>query len=191
MNRRYQDRVQFIGVYVREAHAADGAWPQADGQAACNELQPRTFEERIGVAQRCSKALNLTLPLLVDELNDRVGHAYSGMPDRLYIIDRQGKVAYKGGRGPFGFRVGEMEQSLIGLLLAQGRWNPDEFARQALRGDLNHDGKLSRDEVKGWILPRLLLPDFERFDKDRDGALDAGELKDAAQWLNEQPAAKK
>ena len=190
MNRRYQDRVQFVGVYVREAHAADGAWPQADGQAACNELQPKTFEERIGVAQRCSKALNMTLPLLVDELNDRVGHAYSGMPDRLYIIDRQGKVAYKGGRGPFGFRVGEMEQSLVGLLLVQGRWNPDEFARQALRGDQNRDGKLSREEVKGLFLPKLILPDFERFDKNSDGTLDGGDLEEAAQWWNEHPGPK-
>jgi hypothetical protein len=39
------------------------------------------------------------------------------MPDRLYLIDRQGIVAYKGGRGPFGYKVGEMEQSLIMLLL--------------------------------------------------------------------------
>ena len=57
------------------------------------------------------------MPLLVDEIDDRVGRAYSGMPDRLYVIDRDGKVIYKGGRGPFGFKPGEMEQSLVMLLL--------------------------------------------------------------------------
>ena len=57
------------------------------------------------------------MPLLVDGLDDRVGHAYSGMPDRLYVLDREGRVAYKGGRGPFGFKSGEMEQSLAMLLL--------------------------------------------------------------------------
>jgi hypothetical protein len=51
--------------------------------------------------------------------DDRVGNAYSGMPDRLYVIDRDGKVAYKGGRGPFGYKPGEMEQSLVMLLLDQ------------------------------------------------------------------------
>jgi hypothetical protein len=39
------------------------------------------------------------------------------MPARLYIIDRQGKIAYKSGRGPFGFKADEMEQSLLMLML--------------------------------------------------------------------------
>lgn len=57
------------------------------------------------------------MPLLVDTMNDPVGHLYSGMPDRLYVIDRQGRIAYKSGRGPFGFKTGEMEQSLIMAML--------------------------------------------------------------------------
>jgi Iodothyronine deiodinase len=52
----------------------------------------------------------------VDGIDDRVGHAYSGMPDRLYIIDREGKVAFKSGRGPFWFNPAEMEQALMMLL---------------------------------------------------------------------------
>jgi hypothetical protein len=41
------------------------------------------------------------------------------MPARLYVIDPAGKVAYKGGRGPFGFKAREMEQVLIMLLMDQ------------------------------------------------------------------------
>jgi hypothetical protein len=59
------------------------------------------------------------IPLVVDELDDRVGHAYSGMPSRLYIIDQGGKIAFKSGRGPFGFKAGELEQSLLMLLMDQ------------------------------------------------------------------------
>jgi hypothetical protein len=59
------------------------------------------------------------MPLLVDTIDDRVGNAYSGMPDRLYVIDSKGKVAYRSGRGPFGFKPGEMEQSLLGVLLEE------------------------------------------------------------------------
>ena len=51
-------------------------------------------------------------PVLVDEIDDRVGNAYSGMPGRLYVIDADGKVAYKSGRGPFGFKSAELEQAL-------------------------------------------------------------------------------
>jgi hypothetical protein len=49
-----------------------------------------------------------------------VGNAYSGMPARLYVIDTDGKIAYKGGRGPFGLKVGEMEQALVMTLLDRG-----------------------------------------------------------------------
>ena len=59
------------------------------------------------------------MPLVVDEMDDRVGHAYSGMPDRLYLIDREGRIAYKSGRGPFGFKPDELEQSILMLLLEE------------------------------------------------------------------------
>lgn len=79
--------------------------------------QPRTDKERTAVASTCCAALKMTMPLVVDDIDDHVGHAYSGMPDRLYVIDRSGNVAYQGGRGPFEFKPGEMEQALIMLLL--------------------------------------------------------------------------
>jgi hypothetical protein len=63
----------------------------------------------------------MSIPLLVDEIDDRVGHAYSGMPSRLYVIDTEGKVAYKSGRGPFGFKPAEMEQALVLLLINGGK----------------------------------------------------------------------
>jgi alkylhydroperoxidase family enzyme len=59
------------------------------------------------------------MPLLVDGMQDHVGHLYSGMPDRLYLIDRDGRVAYKGGRGPFGFKAGELEQSIVMMLVEE------------------------------------------------------------------------
>jgi hypothetical protein len=83
--------------------------------------QPTTFEERLKVAGTCNTALKMTMPLLVDPIDDRVGHAYSGMPDRMYVIDSWGRVAYQGGRGPFGFNAAEMEQTLIMLLLERKR----------------------------------------------------------------------
>jgi hypothetical protein len=117
LHRRYGDRVAFMAVYVREAHPIDGWRMTSNEKAGINIRQPRERAERIAVADRCSSALEITMPLLVDEQDDRVGHAYSGMPDRFYVIDRKGRVAYKSGRGPFGFLPGEMEQALVMLLL--------------------------------------------------------------------------
>ncbi len=119
MHQRYGDQVEFLAIYVREAHPVEGWKMASNDRAGITIPQPRVLTERVKVAQRCCSALQVSMPLLVDEIDDRVGHAYSGMPDRLYIIDRQGRVAYKGGRGPFGFKAREMEQSLIMLLLEE------------------------------------------------------------------------
>jgi hypothetical protein len=119
MYQRYKGRAAFLGIYIREAHAADGWWPSINKEAGIMINQPKTFAERCSVAQRCSGALKMTMTMLVDEIDDRVGQAYSGGPDRLYIIGRDGTVLYKGGRGPFGFRPREMEQALILGLLEQ------------------------------------------------------------------------
>jgi hypothetical protein len=109
--KRFGKDATFLMVYVREAHPSDGWGMGADIK------QPLTFDERVGVAQRFCKRASPTIPVLVDEMNDPVGHAYSGMPSRLYVIDPKGVVAYKSGRGPFGFRVEEMEQALAMALL--------------------------------------------------------------------------
>jgi hypothetical protein len=119
MHERYKDQVQFVAVYVREAHPIDGWRSSSNDRAGITLRQPRSAREREGVAAKCCAVLEMNMPLVVDGLDDRVGHAFSGMPDRLYVLDRQGRVAYKGGRGPFGFKPREMEQALVLLLLDQ------------------------------------------------------------------------
>lgn len=64
---------------------------------------PKTLEERQKAARDFAKELKLTLPILVDALDDRVDNLYGGWPDRVYILDADGKIALKGGMGPFGF----------------------------------------------------------------------------------------
>jgi hypothetical protein len=113
---------------VREAHPTDGWQVTSNDRAGIVFRQPLDRQERVGIAEKCCQSLVMTIPLLVDDLNDRVGHAYSGMPDRLYVIDRAGRVAYKGGRGPFGFKPGEMEQSLVMTLLDEGSTQSNESA---------------------------------------------------------------
>lgn len=119
MHQRYKNQATFLAIYVREAHPSDGWRMPANDKAGVIVAQPKTAEERTKVAQACCATLKMTMPLLVDRLDDLVGNAYSGMPDRLYVIDRDGRVAYQGGRGPFGFNPAEMEQSLLLSLLQQ------------------------------------------------------------------------
>ncbi len=63
--------------------------------------------------------IELTMPQLVDDMKDTVAQAYNAMPDRLFILGADGKIAYRGARGPRGFKVTEMEQALQKLLKPQ------------------------------------------------------------------------
>jgi hypothetical protein len=113
---RYKDRATFVMVYIREAHPIDGWRMESNDRVEVSIAQPRSDAERVKVAQMCSKRLNLGMPMLVDPIGDTVGARYSGMPSRLYLIDHRGRVAYKSGRGPFGFKPAELEHSLVLLL---------------------------------------------------------------------------
>jgi alkylhydroperoxidase family enzyme len=101
------------------------------------------------VAKTCCDSLGITMPMVVDGMDDRVGHAYSGMPDRMYVLDGDGRVAYKGGRGPFGFKVGEMEQSLVMLLLDGQARAPKAEGRVPLLNDADAWKRLPAAEKGG------------------------------------------
>ena len=45
-------------------------------------------------------------------VDNAVASAYGGWPDRLYLIRRDGRIAYQGGEGPFGFKPDELEQAI-------------------------------------------------------------------------------
>jgi len=110
---RYKDQAKFFLVYVREAHPSDGWWMLSNQRAGIDLTQPQQDAGRRVIAERCQSHLNLEMPFLVDGIDDHVGTTYSGMPNRLYVIDEQGKIVFKNGRGPFGFHPRQLEQALV------------------------------------------------------------------------------
>ncbi|MEZ6087334.1 MAG: TlpA disulfide reductase family protein [Pirellulaceae bacterium] len=60
-----------------------------------------------------------------------------------------------------------------------GYWSVSEFTSRILAGDENGDGRITRAEAVG-----LLLPHFEKLDRDGDQHLDRSELAVVTQWLN-------
>ena len=105
---RYGDRAAFLVVYVREAHPEDGWVLEENREAGIALRDPTTYEERTA----CALRLPLSLPLLVDDLDDRVARAYGAWPERLYLVGRDGRIAYQGGRGPWDFRPEELGEAL-------------------------------------------------------------------------------
>jgi type I thyroxine 5'-deiodinase len=110
--REYRDRVAFYVVYIQEAHPID-AW-QTESNVKDDVLiaTTKTADERYKVAGLCLTKLGIELPALVDEPDNRVERAYTGWPDRLYVIDRDGRVALKSAAGPFGFKPADVEATL-------------------------------------------------------------------------------
>ena len=64
------------------------------------------------------KSLCYQLPALVDDTDNRVETAYTGWPDRLYVIDYDGRIAFKSEAGPFGFEPKDVAAALKRLVPA-------------------------------------------------------------------------
>ncbi len=112
MHRRYGERVAFFVVYIQEAHPSDGWQMTINEQEEVVYEQPKTAAEREALADACVLHLKLSIPTLVDDMTNAVDQAYAALPDRLYLIDAQGRIAYKSGRGPMGFKPQELETAI-------------------------------------------------------------------------------
>ena len=73
---------------------------------------PINDKERQKVAKTCVAKLKLPMTTVVDKIDDKVGKAYGGIPDRLYLVDKEGLISYAGGRGPQGFKPDELEDAI-------------------------------------------------------------------------------
>ena len=114
MYQQYKDRVEFLLVYIREAHPDSVLFVvNEEGKRELQKiLQTLTLDERNDNAQICTKALHLSLPTVVDKDDNTINEAYAGWPDRMAIVDVDGVVAYYGKPGPGGFKPREVEQWL-------------------------------------------------------------------------------
>jgi hypothetical protein len=119
---KYHHQVHFLMIYIREAHPIDGWWMGKGiiglvlklyrSKAATDVYDPKTIEARREVAGRCEDTLKYGIRTYVDEMDDAVNRAYAGWPTRLYLIGSDGRVAYAGGRGPWGFKPKEFGKAI-------------------------------------------------------------------------------
>jgi myo-inositol-hexaphosphate 3-phosphohydrolase len=110
--------VHFLCVYIREAHPEDGWILPENRRSDLSVYDPTTDKERSEVAQTCAVGLRMNIPIAVDRIDNAVASAYGGWPDRLYLIGRDGRIAFQGGEGPFGFKPDELEHAIEGEVRA-------------------------------------------------------------------------
>ena len=123
---QYHKDVQFLSIYIREAHPIDGWWmgrrltrkltEKFAPRASMEHYDPQTIEERRAVAGECETALQYGVHTYVDEMDDYVNIAYAAWPTRLYLIGLNGKVVYAGGLGPYDFKPGKLNAAIENYL---------------------------------------------------------------------------
>ena len=103
-------------MYIEEAHPSDIWQMGANVREGVVFRNPQSDGERFDVANSCVRNLGIRFPALIDGIDNTVERLYTGWPDRLYLIGRDGRVLYKSAPGPFGFQSDGLENALKSAL---------------------------------------------------------------------------
>jgi hypothetical protein len=120
LSRRFEQDINTVVIYVKEAHPIDVPSPYADTiwVTAKNEIagircaQPRTLKERIELAHQLRRRYRLSTPILIDPLDDRAWCAFGGAPNVAILVQADGRIAVKQGW----FNPREMARAITALL---------------------------------------------------------------------------
>jgi len=105
MYNQYKEIADFRMIYIREAHAADGPRPSGVGKTlGINEH--KNYEDRCQTAEMLINDRSLTMPMLIDDMNNSTNLAYQAHPDRVFLVRTDGRLAVAAERGPWGFEPG-------------------------------------------------------------------------------------
>ena len=125
--KKYRDDIEFMMIYVREAHPTDKWWlaetkfmrlisVMSNNYASYDIKEPESIAERRIAATSCKAKLLEDMPVLVDNMDNKVDLTYVAWPTRVYFIDQDGKVKYDSGLGPYGLSPEELEKELSSYL---------------------------------------------------------------------------
>ncbi len=110
----YKDHADFLTIYIREAHPTD-EWQMRSNEEDKDDVcytQPKTLEQRVAIANDFTRRYKFPLPFGIDEMSNAANDAFAAWPERLYILDPDGRISYKGGNGPFKYDPKEVRHWL-------------------------------------------------------------------------------
>jgi len=121
--KKYRADVEFLMIYVREAHPTDKWWlaePKfmrlisvlSNDHPSYDLKEPETIEERRSAAMSCQAKLLEDMPVYVDNMDNKVDLTYVAWPTRVYFLDKEGKVKYDSGLGPYGLSPEGLDEEL-------------------------------------------------------------------------------
>jgi len=105
---QYKDRVAFLVVYITEAHPSD-VW-QMQSNVKDKVVLPVQRMKKTALHRRaCVRKLGIKIPHVLDEFGDSTELAYTGWPDRMYLIEAPGRVAFKSKTRALRLRTGSAQ----------------------------------------------------------------------------------
>lgn len=79
----FSDEVEFLFVYVREAHPGEELGPH------------KKMHDKVAAAEMLRESEDIEMPMIVDDLNGKIHRKYGKAPNPTYLIDRGGRVAFR------------------------------------------------------------------------------------------------
>ena len=113
LQKKYSDTVNFVIVYIKEAHPDDEWQMESNEESGVIYSQPKSTEERRELARAFIEQMDVQTETLLDDIDNTAMACYAAWPERLYIIGTDGRIIYKGGMGPFYFDPDEVEEILL------------------------------------------------------------------------------
>lgn len=115
IRKEFEGFAEFVYVYIKEAHPEDEWQMESNERDQVLFKQPRTLEERLELARTFVRRMEVEGTTLVDDMQNTANACYAAWPERIYVIDRNGIIVYKGGMGPFYFKPAELQEFLRGM----------------------------------------------------------------------------
>jgi len=112
MAAKYRKQVQFLLVYIREAHPTDGWQVPRNEQEKVLLETAKSIEQKQDHATACVRKLDIKFTTVIDGMDNKTELSYTAWPDRLYLVGRDGNIAFKSGPGPGGFRPPDLEAAI-------------------------------------------------------------------------------
>src|SRR4051812_25105131 len=140
------DDVEFLFVYVREAHPGE------------NIPAHSSWEEKLAAAEYLREEEELDFPVLVDDVRGSVHRKYGSLPNPAYLIDKSGRVAFRMmwvQPGPLGDAIEELleaqEERGVDYAIVQGgedRSIPVSYALFHSYRALDRGGEKAMDDFR-------------------------------------------
>lgn len=105
--------IDFVIIYIREAHASDG-W-KFPGEKYSFIKNHRSIKDRLDAIKTLVDMSNVKkeskISIYSDTMDDHTNHLFRAWPERLYVL-YDGKILYQGSKGPQGYSMPTLEYFL-------------------------------------------------------------------------------